>query len=140
MRTAIRGLAACVTAMALLTGCGHASTLSQDDQQFCSDQASSDSPLHGARDDIAHYISDQHFSSDGDTYAFDTVDLQPSESTLESQHVQDARLKKIVDGTTGALLNVSLGLDDNSVFANDAAMLRTAQKYLNTLQQICDEN
>jgi hypothetical protein len=111
-----------VTCCAVLVGCGHTSHLSADDQQFCSEQA--DDPVKTLRGDV-------------DSYAFATVELQPSGNILDSANIEDSGLAQVRDAASKAILDVSLATDPQKTSV-DQAVLERLQTALRNLQHYCD--
>ena len=129
---------ALVTAVALLAGCSR-STLSEDDQAFCSDQDDELAALRESVDDLVE--GDRHFSSDGEGFALYEVVVEPASNWLGAQNLQDPDLADLVESTGSAVFYVRLyATDEGQLFADDAAVPREARAKLQELEEFCDEN
>lgn len=126
-----------LAALAVLAGCGSPSTLSEDDQTFCSEQEDELAYAREAVDDIVN--GDRHWSSDGEAFAVNEVAITPGTNYLSAYDAQDDELRRVVKKTLDALFWVRLDLPDNA-FDNDAQHSRDAAKQLDALQAFCDEN
>lgn len=140
---ALAALAVVVTVVAVTVGTrtAHHSTLSADDQQFCSDQATRLKPARDAVGDIVN--GDRHWSSDGEVFAVSQVDITPAYEHLLAYHAQDGTLAGLTDRAGRSLFDVELQLnpsDPNAGFADDAAKARAAMADLKALQSFCDSN
>lgn len=113
----------------------HDSHLSADDQQFCS--SLSDDPIKTLRADLDDLIKDNHFATQGDAFAFETVDLQQSWNALEDANIQDRGLAAARDAAVTAMGDVDV---DPSRPTVDSAPLRELAARLNAMQRYCDTN
>jgi len=138
-RTAAVVLAIGVSSVAALTGCGSSSALSEDDQQFCSDQ---DNELSAVRDELDQLIDgDHHWSTDSEAYASATVVFDPAWQWLSSYRPQDPQLADVIEKAHTALFDAKVKINpgDDAVFDDDAAVLREAAAGLGDLSSYCDD-
>lgn len=121
---------------AALTACS-SSTLSEDDQAFCEEQG--EEPVSFLRDEVEELIDDNHWSSDGEAFAFQTVTLDRSRGFLDSANIQDSELADKRDEVVDRLFDVTLEVDTSSeTIATDP--LRELQGALGELGSYCDDN
>lgn len=129
-----RFIAAAVLAVAL-TGCSQ-STLSADDQQFCADQDGG--AVDYLRGQVDELLQDNHWSSGGEAFAFQTVTLDGADDFLSAQNVQDRELAKTRDSVTDAIFDAKLAADTGDTM--DTGTLQKLRDRLNDLAEFCNEN